>query len=181
MWAGHWSNPLSTEVFDWVREGNIGEVTSAAIPGGLANEVSGGGCPQLASIRLLTGMEVAWVEGWTLPPEPTYDVVPEGEDPALADCAAFGRLGFANGAVCRIAAPPQTSTAHPLPADIPADLRLEEGEQRPPMSVTGTKGTAWLGKPPILVRGQPGELDFGPVTPPFLEEDDWCVSVLLCC
>ena len=48
------------------------------------------------------------------------------------------------------------------------------------MSVTGTKGTAWLGKPPILVQGQPGELDFGPVTPPFLEEDDWCVSVLLC-
>ena len=38
-----------------------------------------------------------------------------------------------------------------------------------------------LGKPPILVRGQPGELDFGPVTPPFLEEEDWCVSVLLCC
>ena len=171
--AGHWSHPLSTEVFDWVRDGNIGEVASAAIPSGLGNEVCGGGCPQLASIRLLTGMEVAWVEGWALPPEPTYDVVPVGADPAEADCAAFGRLGFANGAVCRIGAPPQASTAHPLPADIPEDLLQEEAGQRPPMSVTGTQGTAWLGQSPVLIRGQPGDLDFGPLTPPFLAEEDW--------
>ena len=74
----HLSQPFGTEVFDWVAEGNIGEVTSACIPGGCPREISGGACPQLAAIRLLCGMEVSWVEGWVLPPEPTYEVVPEG-------------------------------------------------------------------------------------------------------
>jgi hypothetical protein len=97
-------------------------------------------------------MEVAWVEGWALPPEPTYDVLPDGRPaaeararpsptravslPSLlsslssesgraelcgraqaeADRAAWGRLGFPNGAVCTILAPPAEQTAHPLPA-----------------------------------------------------------------
>ena len=39
-------------------------------PGGLPREVSGAGCVQLTQMRLVTGMEVEWVEGWVLPPEP---------------------------------------------------------------------------------------------------------------
>jgi hypothetical protein len=123
----HWSHPLGTEVFDWVRAGNIGKVTSACIPGGCPREVSGGACPQLAAIRLLCGMEVSWVEGWVLAPEPTYDAVPEGRPAHEADCAAFGRLGFANGAVCTIPAPLQRDTAHRVPPAAASAQEEEEG------------------------------------------------------
>ena len=68
--TAHWEVPHLPEIAEWVRAGHIGRLTEAAIPGGLPREVSGAGCVQLTMIRLLTGMEVAWVEGWTLPPEP---------------------------------------------------------------------------------------------------------------
>ena len=101
--------PYMKECCEWVASGNIGEVVAAAIPGGIPTEVSGGGCPQLAAIRLLVGAEVSWVEGHSLPSEPTYDHLPEASaeipdpKPHEADCPlAYGMLGFANGAVCTI-------------------------------------------------------------------------------
>ena len=59
--------PYLLETIDWIDAGNIGKLTAAAIPSGLPREVSGGGCVQLTLLLLLTGMEVEWVEGWTLP------------------------------------------------------------------------------------------------------------------
>jgi len=95
------------QVVDWIRAGNIGRLTAAAIPGGLPVEVSGGGCVQLAAVRILTGMEVEWVEGWVLPSEPGY-VAPAGRPDIEADCPAYGRLGehrlcrsAGGGVVCR--------------------------------------------------------------------------------
>ena len=67
--TGYWDAPYLLEIADWIRAGNIGPLTGAAIPGGLPTEVSGGGCVQLTIMRLLTGMEVEWAEGWTLPPQ----------------------------------------------------------------------------------------------------------------
>jgi predicted dehydrogenase len=158
----YWALPLMKECFEWVSAGNIGEVTAASIPGGLPNEVSGGGCPQLSAIRLLVGQEVSWVEGFTLPSPPTYEVLPDGLGalPHEADCPAYGRLGFPNGAVCTIP-PPATETG-------------SDGGQRPRerapvlpyMSVTGTHGQLWLGNPPVLIQGVGATA--GPVYPPFL-------------
>ena len=65
-----WAQPYMPEVVEWVRQGHIGRLTAAAIPGGLPTEVSGGGCVQIAALRILTGMDVEWVEGYTLPAEP---------------------------------------------------------------------------------------------------------------
>ena len=55
---GGWATSHMPEVVEWVQEGHIGRLTAAAIPGGLPTEVSGGGCVQLASLRILTGMDV---------------------------------------------------------------------------------------------------------------------------
>lgn len=92
------------DIARWVGEGNIGRLTAAAIPGGLPTELSGGGCVQLATLRLLTGMEVEWVEGWVLPSEPGY-VAPPGRPESEADCPAYGRLGLSGGIVCEILEP----------------------------------------------------------------------------
>ena len=42
--TGYWDAPYLLEIADWIRAGNIGQLTAAAIPGGLPTEVSGGGC-----------------------------------------------------------------------------------------------------------------------------------------
>lgn len=142
-----WSTPFMPQVIDWVRAGNIGRLTGAAIPGGLPVEVSGGGCVQLAGVRLLTGMEVEWVEGWTLPSEPGY-VAPPGRPDIEADCPAYGRLGLSSGIICEIPAP------RPVPCFVAAE---------------GENGHAWLARPwPVLIEGKGGEST--PVFPEFLEE-----------
>ena len=52
--------PHLLETVDWIKAGNIGKLTAAAVPSGLPREVSGGGCVQLTLLQLLTGMEVEW-------------------------------------------------------------------------------------------------------------------------
>ena len=61
--------PYQREVTQWVREGNIGALTAAYIPRGIPLELSGAGCVELSMMRLLTGMEVEWVEGGTHCPQ----------------------------------------------------------------------------------------------------------------
>jgi hypothetical protein len=118
---------------------------------------------------------VAWVEGWTLPPEPTYDVVPEGRPAREADRTAFGRLGFPNGAVCTIPPPLPSETAHSLPVDIPDDLQIPADGWRDGLKVEGTNGAAFLMSPaPVLFQGGPlGSPGCGPITPDFLADPDW--------
>ena len=38
--TGYWDAPHLLETADWIRAGNIGQLTGAAIPGGLPTEVS---------------------------------------------------------------------------------------------------------------------------------------------
>ena len=86
-----WATPYMPEVVEWVRQGHIGRLTGAAIPGGLPTEVSGGGCVQIAALRILTGMDVEWVEGYTLPAVPGY--VAEGTPSRGRGCACVRPLG----------------------------------------------------------------------------------------
>ena len=145
-----WATPYMPQVIDWVHAGNIGRLTRAAIPGGLPVEVSGGGCVQLGSIRLLTGMEVEWIEGWTLPSEPGY-VAPPGRPDIEADCPAYGRLGLSGGIVCEIPAPQSR-----CPCFVAAE---------------GENGHVWLARPrSVLVQGREGAST--PVFPDFLNEPE---------
>jgi len=146
-----WATAFMPEAVDWVRAGNIGRLTAAAIPGGLPTEMSGGGCVQLAAMRILTGMEVEWVEGWILPSEPGY-VAPPGRPDIEADCPAYGRLGLSGGIVCEIPAP------------------RPDGRVPCFVSVEGENGQVWLTNPrPVLIQGRGA--DSTPVFPAFLDEE----------
>ena len=145
-----WETPFMPQVFDWVHAGNIGQLTGAAIPWGLPVEVSGGGCVQLAGIRILTGMEVEWVEGWVLPSEPGY-VAPPGRPEIEADCPAYGRLGLSGGIVCEISEP-----------------RSDEDRPACYISAEGENGHVWLvHSGPVLVQGKGAAST--PVFPEFLD------------
>jgi hypothetical protein len=83
-------------------------------------------------LRILTGMEVVWAEGWELPPAPGW-AVPAGASEADIDCPAYGRLGLSGGIVCEI----------PQPGDTPCRVH-----------VTGENGQVWLGSPrSVLIQG----------------------------
>ncbi len=116
--------PYLTDTLDWIRAGHLGRLTGATIPGGLPHEVSGGACVQLTLLRLLTGMDVDWVEGWILPPEPGYDV-PPGFPSTEADCPAYGVLGMSGGIICEVLRP--GSVAEPSGLVV---VTGEEGEVR---------------------------------------------------
>jgi len=144
-----WATPRMPQVIQWVRDGNIGTVTAAAIPGGLPVEVSGSGCVQLAGLRILTGREVEWVEGYELPAVEGY-VAPDTA-PIEADVPMYGRLGLEGGIICEILQP---ETDH-------HDCHL---------SLTGDNGQVWLMRPrPVLIQGAGAQAT--PVHPEFMEDD----------
>ncbi|MBT3344041.1 MAG: Gfo/Idh/MocA family oxidoreductase [Gemmatimonadetes bacterium] len=138
--------PYLEEVLGWAREGHLGRIVSATIPGGLTREASGGGCVQLTLLRLFTGLEIEWVEGWVMPPEPGWSDHPDADD-AETDCPVHGRIGLSGGVICEVSAP----CAH-------ADL----------VRVNGEHGQLSLTSPrPEILRGQ-GTLS-SPVHPEFLD------------
>ena len=116
--------------------------------------------------------QVAWVEGQTLPSEPTYARLPEASPeipdpkPHEADCPlAFGTLGFANGAICTIP-PAADGPGGADPALLPRD---RPDGPLPNLSVQGTHGAVFLYNPrPTLLQGAGATL--GPVYPPFLDQ-----------
>jgi len=153
--TAYWEIPYLVETAGWVRDGHIGTLTAAAIPRGLPREVSGAGCVQFTQLRLLTGMEVEWAEGWTLPREEGWLAPDEAAD-AEIDSPAHGRLGLSGGIVCEIPAP--------QPDDhVPCQVAL-----------TGENGQAWVGSPrPVLIQGN-GALST-PVYPDFFNRpwNEW--------
>ena len=141
--------PHLLETVDWIKAGNIGKLTAAAIPSGLPREMSGGGCVQLTLLQLLTGMEVEWVEGWTLPPESGW-MPPVDVSASELDCPAYGRLGLSGDIVCEIPMPPTKKSVSC------------------PVAVTGENGQAWLTAPePVFIQGRGAAST--PVYPPFLD------------
>ena len=141
--------PYLLETIDWIGAGNIGTLTAAAIPSGLPREVSGGGCVQLTLLRLLTGMEVEWVEGWKLPPDSDW-MPPVEVSKSEIDCPAYGRLGLSGDIVCEIPMPP-----------------TEPGGSCP-VRVTGENGQVWMtGPKPVFIQGSGAAST--PVYPSFLE------------
>jgi hypothetical protein len=146
-----WDVPYVLNAANWVKAGNIGKLTAAAIPGGLPREVSGGCCVQLTIMRLVTGMEVEWVEGWTLPPLPEYVADPE-LDEAEIDSPAYGRIGLTGGIICEVPKPEEKKTAK-------LQCRI---------TVIGEEGQAWIAPPqPILMVGK--GLEAVPVYPEFFK------------
>ena len=140
--------PHLLETIDWIRAGNIGKLTAAAIPSGLPREVSGGGCVQLTLLQALTGMEVAWVEGWTLPPDSDW-MPPVEVSESEIDCPAYGRLGLSGDVVCEI----------PMPS--------EQGGSCP-VAVTGENGQVWMTSPkPVFIQGSGAAST--PIYPDFLD------------
>jgi len=156
-----WEAPHFLETVQWIRAGNIGRLTAAAIPTGIRQEVSGGACPQFVMLRRLTGMEVEWVEGESLPPVPLPGgVAPPGASELETDCGVFGRLGLSGGVIC----------------EIPRRDGKEKVNCR--VAVTGEEGEVRIAGPcPVLIKGvgaasspvrpqfldAPCELFFGPV------------------
>ena len=158
--TGYWDAPylLGDRRLDPCGQCNIGQLTGAAIPGGLPTEVSGGGCVQLTIMRLLTGMEVEWAEGWALPPQAGW--MPPVEFEAVeTDSPAYGRLGLSpigsefkatGGIVCEIVKPQTDQNVFC------------------PVSVTGENGRIWITSPkPVLIQGQGAAST--PVHPEFLD------------
>lgn len=146
--TAYWEVPHLIETAQWIAAGHIGALERAAIPGGLPIEVSGAGCVQLTQMRLVTGMEVEWVEGWVMPPVEGWSL-PEGADEREIDCPAYGRLGLSGGIVCEIPAPP-----------VKGDVRCR-------VWVEGEQGQAWMNAPmPTLIQGKGAEST--PVYPDFL-------------
>ena len=144
--TAYWEVPYLIETAAWIAAGHIGALQHAAIPGGLPKELSGAGCVQLTQMRLATGMEVEWVEGWVLPPEEGWSL-PEGAADNEIDCPAYGRLGLTGGIVCEI----------PVPRG--------EGDVRCRVWVEGEQGQAWMNAPmPTLIHGK------GPASTPVYPE-----------
>jgi predicted dehydrogenase len=143
--------PYLRQTLDWIGEGHLGRITGAAIPGGLPHEVAGGGCVQLTILRLLTGLEVEWVEGWTLPPEPGWSASTDGSGSPVdsaSDCPAYGRLGLSGGVICEIPRP--------------------EINTRCLAAVTGERGQVFIGSPrPIFIAGAGAASS--PVNPEFFD------------
>lgn len=134
--TAYWDFPCLEETAKWISRGNIGRLTGASIPGGLPKEVAGSGCVALTIIRLLTGMEAEWVEGWTLPPWDGFEV-PSGRPESEIDCPAYGRVGLSGGIVCEIPKPPP-------PGESVGSLG----------AVTGDDGQVWTSIPkPIIIKG----------------------------
>ena len=149
--TAYWEVPFLQETAAWVAEGRIGALTGAAIPGGLPREVSGAGCVQLTMLRLLSGMEVEWVEGWVQPPEPGW-VLPDGAEEHELDCPAYGRLGLSGGIVCEIPPP------------------VAENEVPCRVAVTGTDGQVWAqGPESVFIKGSGAAST--PVRPEFLRQE----------
>lgn len=150
--TGHWDAPYLLETAAWIRDGHIGKLTGAAIPFGLPNEVSGGGCIQIVMMRLMTDMEVAWVEGWTVPPEAAQTEV---------DCGAYGLFGMSGGILCGVPDPDP------------------EAKGWYPVAVTGEDGQVWISEPkPVLIVGTGARAR--PIYPEFLNapgaEHSFCQS-----
>ena len=148
--SAHFEVPHFQQAAAWIAAGNIGEITAAAIPGGLPREVSGGGCPPLTHLRAATGREVEWVEGWTLPPADGYRA-PEADEITL-DCPAYGRIGLSGGLVCEVPEP------------------LTDKGVACRVSVTGENGQVYLQGPrPVFIVGTGARAT--PVFPDFLNEE----------
>ena len=156
-----WMWPYIPQASAWIQAGGIGRITGVAIPPGLPMEASGGGCHSLVLMQLVAGLEVEWVEGWTLPPEPGYEA-PEAKKKTEVDCPAYGRIGLTGGVVCE------------LPSPRP-DLRLACH-----LGITGSDGQLWLmNEGPVCIHGTGSEAT--PCRPDFFADstpDHWITPVV---
>ncbi|MDP7252858.1 MAG: Gfo/Idh/MocA family oxidoreductase [Planctomycetota bacterium] len=139
--TAYYEVPHFVKLIDWVHDGNLGELISVSIPGGLLVEASGGGCVVLTVLRAITGLEVDWVEGLT---EHARDSQND------EDCGCYGWLGLSNGLVCTVVKPRFANWPR-------CKVYLEY-----------TDGHLWLGGEPVII-GRKGPAS-DPVVPKFMHE-----------
>ena len=141
--TARWEIPHITEVAEWLKAGHFGELVRTSIPTGFNDQVSGNGCVILCFLRYLTCQEIAWVEGYTDPPDAAF---------SNEDCNAYGMMGLTGGATCSIGRMDLDNTTGRC---VYADFE---------------NGRVWLtGHGPILIEGS-GDLS-RPVYPDFLKND----------
>ena len=74
------------EAARWIRRGDFGAVTGAAVHRWGGGEISGGGCQHVSVLRLLADAEVAEVVAWG---QPAHKLAEEEDDAGLAIHARF--------------------------------------------------------------------------------------------
>ena len=74
------------EAARWIRRGDFGAVTGAAVHRWGGGEISGGGCQHVSVLRLLVDAEVAEVVAWG---QPAHKLAEEEDDAGLAIHARF--------------------------------------------------------------------------------------------
>ena len=74
------------EAARWIRRGDFGAVTGAAVHRWGGGEISGGGCQHVSVLRLLVDAEVAEVVAWG---KPAHKLAPDEDDAGLAIHARF--------------------------------------------------------------------------------------------
>lgn len=133
----YWEAPHLMRVAEWLREGHLGRITATGMPSGIPDEVSGGGCVNFTVLRLLTGQEVTWAEGWALPPNPEW-MWPSDATDAEIDSTVHGCVGLTEGSVCQI----------PLPTP-------NRPKPRCMMALTLENGRVWICpyQKPVIVEG----------------------------
>ena len=145
-----WMSPHMVQTAAWIQEGHIGAITGAVIPPGLPTEVSGGGCHLLVQLKLLTGLEAEWAEGWLLAPVAKY-VATEAAGPEQIDCPAFGRVGLQGGVICELPEP-----------GVNVSVAGNTG-------ITCERGQVWMmNHGPVIIQGSGPEAV--PIRPDFLDE-----------
>ena len=112
-------------------------------------------------MKVLTGLEAEWAEGWLLPPVPKY-VASEAAVPEEIDCPAYGRIGLEGGVICELPAPRE-------------DARVSGNT-----GITCENGQVWMmAQGPVIIEGNGPQAT--PMRPDFLDEpvpDHWIDPVV---
>jgi predicted dehydrogenase len=140
--TAYYEVPHFLKLIDWIHAGELGELESVSIPGGLLIEASGAGCVVLTMLRAITGLEVDWVEGLA-----EHAKNSQNDE----DCGCYGWLGLSNGLVCTVVKPRHGHWPR-------SKVFLEYSD-----------GYIWLGGEPVIIKRKGVASE--PVVPKFMQDE----------
>jgi predicted dehydrogenase len=86
------ANHVLRDAERWIAGGGLGTIKQISLPGGLGAHVSGDGAQRLSPIRVLSGSELRWAEGWET--EDLYSGKVDDATEVEIDGPVHGRLGL---------------------------------------------------------------------------------------